>query len=101
MSQSASVTSKNIISNQAMKFNVIELMSKWIERVSKFWEQKMPNEILELYTKLFVSHLNHLSLPTWNLLNESEFQAVFRMTLFYLELSHEEMLKTVELNVKK
>lgn len=80
---------------------MIKLVGMWIECISKFWDQKISDEILELYINLFVNYLNHQCLPTWNLLDESEFQAVFRMTIFYLELSHERMLKSVELNVKK
>lgn len=42
---------------QKTSFSVITLIGKWIDCVSKFWEQKMPNEILELYQKLFRNYL--------------------------------------------
>ncbi|XP_055295611.1 calcineurin-binding protein cabin-1-like [Sitodiplosis mosellana] len=81
-------------------FSVITLIGKWIDCISKFWEQKVPDEILELYLKLFRNYLNHHSLSTWNLLNEDDFQAVFRMTLFYLELSHAQSMKSAVPNVE-
>ncbi|XP_031617058.1 calcineurin-binding protein cabin-1-like isoform X2 [Contarinia nasturtii] len=81
-------------------FSVITLIGKWIECISRFWEQKIPEDILKLYLKLFPNYLNHHSLSTWNLYNENDFQAAFRITLFYLELRQEQSLKTAEPNVK-
>lgn len=37
-------------------FNVIALVTKWIQNISRFWERKIPIEILDLYLKLYQYH---------------------------------------------
>lgn len=50
------------------------------------------------YTHGFVSHRNHYDLNTWTLLDVSDFQAAYRMTLMYLELDHERALELDSFN---
>lgn len=42
---------------QDKNFTVITLVGKWIQYISKFWERKLPNEILDLYLQLFIKYL--------------------------------------------
>lgn len=58
------------------------------------------NMIQTIDVNLFLNRKHH-NLSSWNLLDESGFEEVFRMTIFYLELSHERALRTAEPNMKK
>ncbi|XP_059614787.1 calcineurin-binding protein cabin-1-like [Phlebotomus argentipes] len=70
-------------------FDLILLLSKWLEYIAKLWTQSIPRPICEQYLKIYKYYLNHYDLNAWNQLEYREFQSVYQMTLFYLEQEHE------------
>lgn len=44
---------------------------------------------------------NHWNVETWNQLKRSDFQAIFQITLFYLELFHDKAMQTAKEGFKK
>uniref|UniRef100_A0A1B0D171 Uncharacterized protein n=1 Tax=Phlebotomus papatasi TaxID=29031 RepID=A0A1B0D171_PHLPP len=71
------------------KFDLILLLSKWLEYIAKFWTMSIPRPICEQYLKIYKYYLNHYDLMAWNQLEYRDFHSVFEMTLFYLEQEHE------------
>ncbi|GAB0096771.1 calcineurin-binding protein cabin-1-like [Sergentomyia squamirostris] len=70
-------------------FDLILLLTKWLEYISKFWTIAIPRSICDQYCKIFKYYLNHYDLMSWNQLEYPEFQKVYEMTLFHLEQEHE------------
>lgn len=75
--------------NEFEYFDLIPMLKKWIEYISRFWNQNVPSRICEQYVKIFEFYLNHYEFHMWSQMEYEEFQSVYWMSLFYIEQLHE------------
>lgn len=85
---------------KAMPIDAIDLAKNWTQCISKCWNHKMPDEMIEIYMKLYCFYTKHYDLAAWNHIKTADFHDAFRMTIFYLELKHADVLKTAKLDAK-
>lgn len=80
--------------------DAMDLVKLWTLFMSKCWNRKLPDGLIDLYKKLYRYYTDHFDLSAWNQLQDADFQDAFRMTLFYLELKHAAALKTAKVDTK-
>lgn len=77
------------------------LESNYAEKTARHLPQTVPVLLVSIWTSIQYGQLftnesifyrNHFDICTWNLLDKSDFNAAFRMALFYLELFHDQCM---------
>lgn len=81
-------------------FDLILLIFRWLKFVSKYWDKPMGSEMKATYHEICKFYLDHYELVTWNQLSNDNFNASYRMCMFFLELDLEIIIKAGgEINV--
>lgn len=72
------------------EFDIIIPIFQWIKYVSVYWDQVIPQEICELFKKIFRLHENFMDYTGLYHLNDEDFKATFRATMLFFELDFDE-----------
>ena len=68
-------------------FDVIIPIFEWLKYLSIYWNEKMPNELCELYIKVYELHESFIDYSSLHHLEDDNFRASYGMVLFYFELT--------------
>ncbi|XP_055915859.1 calcineurin-binding protein cabin-1-like [Eupeodes corollae] len=75
-------------------FDLILLIFRWLKFVSKYWDKSMGDEMKDAYHEICSYYLSHYELVTWNQLSNDNFNASYRMCMFFMELDLEKSIKS-------
>ncbi|KAL9928106.1 uncharacterized protein LOC119640346 isoform X1 [Glossina fuscipes] len=66
--------------------DLMHLVFNWLKCVSLYWNIKIPDPVKDLYLDIFEIYTAHFDLSTWNQLTSENFEASFRICVFFLEI---------------
>ncbi|XP_055840261.1 calcineurin-binding protein cabin-1-like isoform X2 [Episyrphus balteatus] len=79
---------------KATPFDLILLIFRWLKFVSKYWDKYMGDDMKAAYHEICTIYLNHYEMVTWNQLSNDNFNASYRICMFFLELDLEITIKS-------
>lgn len=75
-------------------FDIVLLIFRWLKFVSKYWNKPIGDEMKAVYHEICSIYLSHYELVTWNQISNDNFNASYRMCMFFLELDLEKTVKS-------
>uniref|UniRef100_A0A1A9VR67 Calcineurin-binding protein cabin-1 MEF2-binding domain-containing protein n=1 Tax=Glossina austeni TaxID=7395 RepID=A0A1A9VR67_GLOAU len=69
--------------------DLMHLVFNWLKCISLYWNIKLPDPVKDLYLDIFEIYTAHFDLSTWNQLTSKNFEASFRICVFFLEIDFE------------
>ncbi|CAD6997869.1 unnamed protein product [Ceratitis capitata] len=64
------------------------LVFEWLEYISSYWTNSLPDDIRVLYLEIFPIYLDNFDCSPWNLQSTEAIETFYRMAILYLELDY-------------
>lgn len=74
---------------QDRELDLYLLINLYLHHMSLHWDKEMPSELRSLYIQVYDILAKFVNYESWNQLEDEDLIVMYRITLFYMELSQD------------